>query len=244
MRVKQLGNGGAFNTEMTNTSFLIETGDEYTLFDCGYSVFAELRKQDRDSEIDLKKLVRVYISHLDDDHVGSLKSLIYYQYFINKIVLEITFAEPISEQLTCYLSDITGHVKYGVKQTIQMFRLTSVPHCLSISDSVELYVTKTYHFKPCFGVMFKEGKLVVMFSGDTKATYHILGAYENYKVTPFIFHDFSNWNNEKQQVHCCQTDWDFIYGGKITNYLHVHNDTMFDNAWKQVLLSKERTVLV
>ena len=45
--IKQLGNGGAFDYLSTNSSFLIEsTKKSYFLFDCGYSVYAELRRQD------------------------------------------------------------------------------------------------------------------------------------------------------------------------------------------------------
>ena len=78
IKYKQLGNGGAFDYGQCNSSFLIESNNEYLLFDCGYSVFGELRKQDADinTTVDLAKLTTIYISHMDDDHMGSLKSLI------------------------------------------------------------------------------------------------------------------------------------------------------------------------
>lgn len=62
IKIKQIGNGGAFDYKSVNSSFLIDTGnDSYFLFDCGHSVFAELRRQHDAGEIDLKKLKYVYI---------------------------------------------------------------------------------------------------------------------------------------------------------------------------------------
>ena len=43
IKIKQIGNGGAFDYKSVNSSFLIDTGnDSYFLFDYGHSVFAEL----------------------------------------------------------------------------------------------------------------------------------------------------------------------------------------------------------
>ena len=45
MKIKQLGNGGAFDYNQTNSSFLIELEtNDYLLFDCGYNVFSKLRE--------------------------------------------------------------------------------------------------------------------------------------------------------------------------------------------------------
>ena len=46
MIVQQIGNGGAFDYNKTNSSFLINLSNEkfplYLLFDCGNNVFAKL----------------------------------------------------------------------------------------------------------------------------------------------------------------------------------------------------------
>ena len=95
MKIKQIGNGGAFNYKETNSSFLIENNRKYLLFDCGHSVYQKLRELEEASEISLKDLKAVYISHFDDDHIGSLKTLIYYQYFINNIIMDIINADVV-----------------------------------------------------------------------------------------------------------------------------------------------------
>ena len=103
MKLKQIGNGGAFNTKDCNSSFLIQMSDGLMLFDCGYSVFPKLIELDSKKVISLKDLKYVYISHLDDDHVGSVKSLIYYQYFMNKMTMKIVFDDGIHKDLNNYI---------------------------------------------------------------------------------------------------------------------------------------------
>ena len=91
MRIRQLGNGGAFHFKQINTSFLISL-DNYDdgdvdngtklLFDCGRNVVDKLDELAEKEEFNYSNLKYVYISHMDDDHIGSLKSLIYYMFFM------------------------------------------------------------------------------------------------------------------------------------------------------------------
>ena len=128
IKIKQLGNGGAFDYKLTNSSFLIQTKEEsYFLFDCGYSVYAELRKQDEVGEIDLNKLKYIYISHMDDDHMGSLKTLIYYMFFILKKRVHIIAYDVVFKELQTYLSDIDGVVENGVKIKDSLFNMIQIP---------------------------------------------------------------------------------------------------------------------
>ena len=76
MIVQQLGNGGAFDYNKTNSSFLINLSNEnyysYLLFDCGNNVFAKLRKMEIEQNIKIIKYIdHVFISHFNDDHDGS-----------------------------------------------------------------------------------------------------------------------------------------------------------------------------
>ena len=82
IKVRVLGSGGAFNTEMTNSSFLIEIDDEVILFDCGYNVFTKLRELEATEPDIIQSIDKVIISHMDDDHMGSVKSLIYYRFYV------------------------------------------------------------------------------------------------------------------------------------------------------------------
>ena len=62
MIVQQIGNGGAFDYNKTNSSFLINlsntsniTHPSYLLFDCGNNVFAKLRKMEVEQNIEIIK---------------------------------------------------------------------------------------------------------------------------------------------------------------------------------------------
>ena len=125
MKIKQIGNGGAFNYKETNSSFLIENNDKYLLFDCGHSVYQKLRELDESKEILLKDLQAVYISHFDDDHIGSLKTLIYYQYFVNQIILDIIVAEELYHEMNIFLKGLDGYNEDFRKVPAQLYDIYS-----------------------------------------------------------------------------------------------------------------------
>lgn len=73
-----LGSGGAFNTNLGNTSAYFELGKELFLIDCGEDVFSKLINK---GVLNKKSRVNIFITHLHSDHVGSLGTLIAYLYF-------------------------------------------------------------------------------------------------------------------------------------------------------------------
>lgn len=236
IKIKQLGNGGAFDYLSVNSSFLIESAKEsYLLFDCGYSVYAELRRQDSLGEIDLNKLKYIYISHMDDDHMGSLKTLIYYMFFILKKRVHILAYGNVFKELKVYLSDIDGYVENVVKIKDSLFNLIEIgfDNCC-ILDSVKIYPTPTTHFKECWGLRFQLDRYnEFLISADTKAHNGIANCL-SYNTLKFAFHDYSTWNQEDSQVHCCESDFNRIYfdeyrQNKIIKY---HNNEDFDGKWR------------
>ena len=236
IKIKQLGNGGAFDYLSTNSSFLIESKkNSYFLFDCGYSVYAELRRQDSLKEIDLNKLKYIYISHMDDDHIGSLKTLIYYMFFILKKRVHILAYAGVFKELKSYLSDIDGCVENNVKIKDSLFNLIEIPYAdCSVLDSFEITPTFTRHFKECYGLKFKldrDNEFII--SGDTKAE-QTLANKLTYKSAKFAFHDYSNWNQEDSQVHCCESDFKRIYfdENRQNKIIKYHNNEDFDGSWR------------
>lgn len=234
MKIKQLGNGGAFDYNMTNSSFLIETEEkEYILFDCGYNVYSELRKQHKSKDIDLNNLKYVFISHMDDDHMGSLKTLIYYTYFMLNKRIHILCCNKVYDDLVTYLSDIDGFIDYGIKITTNLFTIENVTNRRKISKEMEIYPIPAKHFKPCYGlqIFFKqdECKKNIIISADTKYNENISTASSINTLK--IFHDYSNWDNENMQVHCCYSDmqkYENIVKDKIQKY---HTGESFNSEW-------------
>lgn len=234
IRIKQLGNGGAFDYLSVNSSFLIEsTKESYFLFDCGYSVYAELRRQDTLKEIDLNKLKYIYISHMDDDHMGSLKTLIYYMFFILKKRVHILAYADVFKELKAYLSDIDGYVENGVKVKDSLFNLIDISFgdC-KVLDSVKIYPTPTNHFKSCWGLRFQlDRDNEFLISADTKAHNGIANCL-SYSSMKFAFHDYSNWNQEDNQVHCCESDFERLYINTKHKIIKYHNNEDFDGSWR------------
>ncbi len=236
VKFKQLGNGGAFDYNQCNSSFLIEQNEEYLLFDCGYSVFAELRKQDADMNInlDLKKLTTVYISHMDDDHMGSLKALIYYQYFVNGIVTEVIGHPDVLELLEAYLSDMNYSMQIGVNTSTTIVKLSPK---ITLGE-LKLAFTDTVHGKPCFGLVVESKDSALFITGDTKATTkirHIIDNLHNSYPKVKVFHDYSNWDCEPSQVHACLTDTTELYSDTTrSRYTKYHTGESFNNNWQTI----------
>lgn len=222
MIYKQLGNGGAFNFEKTNSAFLVEN----ILVDCGYSVYAELRRQDTIGEINLQDIKSVYITHLDDDHIGSLKTFLYYQFFVNKITMNVLYDER--------LKDLETYINLEeFNKTIENFEFkkTEIAKLIPISGTIfhngmNLRTFQGEHHIPVFGIVFDE---ILAITGDTKPTSQI---EEELKDVKIIFHDFSNWNEPSRQTHTCLDSLQ-IYSKEFKEKLKFyHNDEKFNKNWR------------
>ena len=77
--LKFLGRDAGFGEK--NTSAYIEKGDKFILIDCGFTVFQELK---RTIDFNKYKTIEVIITHLHNDHAGSLSQFILYMWFVFK----------------------------------------------------------------------------------------------------------------------------------------------------------------
>jgi len=254
INIKQIGNGSAFNHKMTNSSFLIKDSNKafMMLFDCGESVFAELRRQDDNKEINLDELTDVFISHMDSDHIGSIKTLIYYMYFARNKVLRIRFAKSIEDQVSSYLSDINSYKEFGEFVPAQLFikipfegeSSVSIINFLSVINTPSSYVMiapiKAYHGKSCFGLSISTNESIVIITGDTTVSYNSHNIFKDNnnmkKPKKFIcFHDFSpNFDQPEKQVHACKTSMekDYYTPEFLDRVIPYHDDrTDFHSTW-------------
>jgi ribonuclease BN (tRNA processing enzyme) len=71
--IRFVGTGGAFDVELGNSAAIVSMAEANYLVDCGHSVFPRLVQLGLVSKID-----GILITHLHDDHVGSLSSLVLY----------------------------------------------------------------------------------------------------------------------------------------------------------------------
>ncbi|MHA6246847.1 MBL fold metallo-hydrolase [Pontibacter sp. CAU 1760] len=79
MQIKFLGTGGAFDTEYRNSAALLEFRGINLLIDCGFTVFPTLVEKNLVQRVD-----HIILTHLHNDHCGSLANLLLYKSIIEK----------------------------------------------------------------------------------------------------------------------------------------------------------------
>ena len=110
-----LGRDSGFGEK--NNSAYIESESELILIDCGFTVFEQVK-----NKFDLSKYkeIKVIITHLHNDHAGSLSQLILYAYFVlNKKIIVLSKCEKIKEYL-----EITGtpETAYELREDIDFIK--------------------------------------------------------------------------------------------------------------------------
>jgi len=102
MKIEILGTGGANTPEYGNTSFLIwnDEESEAVLMDCGYMVYPQLKERERISERDIiSKIKSVGISHLHNDHAGSIGALLIHRWYFHKEKIKLSGVETLPEYM-------------------------------------------------------------------------------------------------------------------------------------------------
>lgn len=116
-----LGKDSGFGKE--NNSAYVELGEKLILIDCGFTVFEKVKEK-----FNLKKYqeIDVIITHLHNDHAGSLSQLILYSWFIcNKKITVLSKCKDLQNYL-----DITGAPReaYEIKETIEFIKTEHVKY--------------------------------------------------------------------------------------------------------------------
>ena len=141
-----LGKDSGFGEK--NNSAYFEKDDSLTLIDCGYSVFNEIK-----DKFDFNKYndINIIITHLHNDHAGSLSQVVLYLYFVyNKNVTIISKCSMIRKYL-----EITGTPEdaYELKDNLDNLTFIKTEHVKYLD---------TYGFK-----INVDGKNII-YTGDTK----------------------------------------------------------------------------
>ncbi|WP_162054961.1 MBL fold metallo-hydrolase [Pontibacter pamirensis] len=100
MQIKFLGTGGAFDTDYRNSAALLEFRDINLLIDCGFTVFSTLVEKNLTQKID-----HIILTHLHNDHCGSLANLLLYKHIVEKSKRPIILypSEQFKQQLYKFL---------------------------------------------------------------------------------------------------------------------------------------------
>lgn len=179
-RIKQLGNGGGLSPEITNSSFIIQ-GDKNNsiLFDCGYNIMNHILTQYEklESEELLKTIKTIFISHMHEDHMGNLKTLLAYRnYILKESKTNVICGEKVFKQLFNYLNE-GDTLDYTNINTISEYNKTLENSYINDNDKVYIIPIEGKHSSiSSYGALFAQkdkSKPDLYISGDTIASKEI-----------------------------------------------------------------------
>lgn len=144
--LKFIGRKSGFDDD--NTSAYFEKNNELTIIDCGFTVFNKIKEKFNFNKYDK---INIIITHLHNDHAGSLSQVILYAWFIyNKKVRVISKCKNIKKYL-----EITGTPddSYEILKDMENIKFIKTEH----TDYLDSY-----------GFLMKINNKNIIYTGDTK----------------------------------------------------------------------------
>ncbi len=135
-----------------NNSAYIEVDNKLIIIDCGFTVFNEIKNK---FDFNLYNDIYIIITHLHNDHAGSLSQVILYAYYIyDKKVTVISKCKEIKKYL-----EITGvsNDKYNLKEEMKNLQFIKTEHAkgmdsygfkMKIKDTNIIYTGDTNTLEP------------------------------------------------------------------------------------------------
>lgn len=198
MEIKFLGTGGAFDIEDGNSSALVYLKDNLYLIDCGNTTYQRLRNLNLVNDI-----THILITHLHDDHIGSLCSLLLHRSKkINgdqKGKLTLIYPhQSYRDHLFAFLNFIMPN---KVDQNVD-FKDIKEFHHLDFVDNTGKHVPGM----PSFSYLFKKDQKMIAYSGDLGDFSNLYNALKEYSKFSEIdlFHEVSF--NKNLKVHSYYKD--------------------------------------
>ncbi len=176
MDIKFIGTGGAFDIEYGNSAAIINCNKKKILVDCGHTVFPKLMQLNLVSEIDY-----ILITHLHDDHAGSLSSLIFYlHFFLPQKKVQLIAPANFHQELIDYLN-------FSQKNVLKFISIKNLPNFIQFIDTYNRH----YPSMQTYSYIFSEQNEHIVYSGDLNDTsflYHEVKKL-NLEGNITIFHD-------------------------------------------------------
>lgn len=163
-----LGSDSGFGKK--NNSAYIEMKNELLLIDCGYTVFDEARNR-----LDLKKYdkVNIIITHLHNDHAGSLSQFILYSFFVfGKKVNVYSKCERIKEYIDIIGAPEASYVLSDELPNGEFIKTKHVPTIdtygfyINVSGKKVVYTSDTVTLEPYMRYLEDADELYVDVSFD------------------------------------------------------------------------------
>ena len=180
MQIKFLGTGGAFDANLINSAAILSIKEKRYLLDCGHSVFPILVKKGVADKIDA-----VVITHLHDDHVGSLSTFAFYCHHVlgKKLTVLVPLHDVFEAKLRQLFSITIG--KYEKYVDIK-----------PLEPAIQGIETTNFHTTgmESFSYLFKDEEEYIAYSGDLGDPDLLFNYLQENEYDPqhcTVFHDTS-----------------------------------------------------
>ncbi|AKD02406.1 MBL fold metallo-hydrolase [Pontibacter korlensis] len=154
MDIKFLGTGGAFDTDYLNSAALLEFRGMNLLIDCGFTVFPALVRKNL-----IQKVNHIILTHLHNDHCGSLANLLLYKSIVEKSPKPVIIypSEQFKQQLCVFLEiQVKDPDKYADFVPLEQFDgITCVDTYGKHSEGMQTY-----------SYIFEDEEKRIAYSGD------------------------------------------------------------------------------
>lgn len=176
MKLSFLGYGDAFNTRRKNTSAYYKEGSNLFLIDCGETVFSSLLEE---HILEGVTDIYIFITHTHADHIGSIGTLIMYNYFKSHIRNHIVLSKDSNHKINI---DLIIHA-FGCLD--DMFDYIFEDELTNIYKAFNrVYYIKTTHYATlnCYSIIFEHDRKVTYYSGDTNELGTLLSLLDKYDI--------------------------------------------------------------
>lgn len=193
--IQFVGTGGAFDVEQGNSAALITFKGKKILLDCGHSVYPRLRQKGLAGAMDY-----ILLTHLHDDHVGSLSTLIFHQkYAEHKRAKILHPTADFGDLLFAFLAHSQQKpAEYSDFLPLWQFSGGGI----SYIDTTGMHAANM----PTFAYLFEDEEEILCYSGDIGNPYLFMSHFEKYPTHKKIriFNEIIFYPNIKS--HCYYKD--------------------------------------
>ncbi len=227
MEIKFLGTGGAFDAAFLNSAALLNFNGMHVLLDCGFTVFSALLDKNLMPKVDY-----IILTHLHNDHCGSLANLLLYKSIIEKSEPPVILypSETFRQQLYTFLEIQLKHPdQYAQFSPIQQFDgITCVDTYGQHSENYQSYA-----------YIFDTPEERVVYSGDLarpEVLFYKLQRMSVKKTT--VFHDITFSAENKSHTYYKKL-LPYLNGIDLFGYHCDPTDNPPDNPIRLVFFQKE-----
>jgi ribonuclease BN (tRNA processing enzyme) len=178
MEIKFIGFGGAFDYQYGNSAALININNKTILLDCGHSVYPALRAKNK-----IDAFEYVLITHLHDDHAGSLSTLIFHRHFsYSSQRIKIIYPEEK------FKKEIYNYLVFSMQKPEKYFDFISIEAFAEL-DFIDTY-GKHSEGMQTYSYIFNEDNEKTVYSGDLGDPDFLFAKLKEKRIeNASVFHD-------------------------------------------------------